>query len=153
MKNLIQNRILVVFGLIVVFGILIRYILGGDSFLWALYEVLDTASAVALAALAFFGYMEYSKSEDKIKIYFKVDNQKQIDTNLSILRKNFSRSEVFGLLGMIQKDAKGRFDIAYSRDKSMLDALHAVQKGDKDSFVIPINSNEFEQFDVKKDLS
>jgi flagellar motor component MotA len=148
MKNLIQNRILVIFGLIVVFGILIRYILGEDSFLWALYEVLDTASAVALAVLAFFGYMEYSKSEDKIKIYFKVDNQKQIDTNLSILRKNFSRSEVFGLLGMIQTNAKDRFDIAYSRDKSMLDALHAVQKGDEDSFVIPVSSDELMQFDI-----
>jgi len=148
MKILMQNRILIVFGLIVVFGIFIRYFIGENSFLWALYGVLDTASAVALASLAFLGYMEYSKSENKIKIYFKVDDQEPIDTKLSILRKNFSRSEVFGLLGMIQKDAKGRFDISYSRDKTMLDALHAVQRGDTDSFVIPISNEELMQFDM-----
>ena len=148
MKNLMQNKILGVFAAIVLFGIFTRYILGENSFLWEVFGVLDTASAVALSVLALFGYIEYAKSEDKIKIYFKVDNEKPIDTNLSILRKNFSRSELLGLLGMIQKDAKGRFDITYSRDKSMLDALHTVQKGDNHSFIVPVSEKEFMQFDI-----
>jgi len=148
MKQLIKNKILLLFVGIIAAGAIIRLIGGEDSFLWKMFGVLDTASAVALATLAFFGYLEYTKQEDKIKIYFEVDTEK-VDTGLSILRKNFTRSEVLGILGMIQKDAKNRFDIGYTRKASMLDTLHKIQKGDQDSFVIPVTVSEIKQFDIK----
>jgi len=139
------NALLITFALITIIGILVRLFLGEKSFLWDLYGTLDTASAVALATLAFAGYMEYTRLEDKIKIYFDVEG-KEIDTGLSLLRKDCTRSEIFGLLGMIQKDAKGRFEVRFMKDLTLLDMLQQIQKGKGDKLIIPLQKEEIAQF-------
>jgi len=101
--------------------------------LWHWFGILDTASAVALAILAFFGYLEFVRSEDAIKIYFDTDDR-EIDTHLSILRKNFTRGELMGVLGMIQKDTKTRFEIQSLKDISILEEIQKVQKSTRKSF-------------------
>ncbi len=138
--------ILILFVVITAAGVAIKYI-DQNSFLWDFYGALDTASAVALALLAFFGYVEYMKSEDKIGIYFDLDGR-EIDTGLSLLRRNCTRSEVFGVLGMIQKDPAKRYKLEATKDISLLDKLQQIQKGDLDRFVIPVNEEELQQFEV-----
>lgn len=143
---MLKNKLLVTFAAITFVGLGIYYL--DIKWIWNLYSALDTASAVALSVLAFFGYMEYSKSEDKIRIYFLVDDEKTLDTELSVLRKNCTRSELFGILGMIQKNPKNRYDIQYMRDKSLLQKLQDIQKGDLDKFIIPITTTELAQFEL-----
>jgi hypothetical protein len=143
------NALLWVFMAITITGIVAR-LLGESSLLWEVYGTLDTASAVALATLAFLGYMEYTRLEDKIKVCFDVDGEK-IDTGLSLLRKNCTRSEIFGLLGMIQKDTKKRFEVAFMKDLSLLDSLQKIQKGKDNSFIIPLSKKELAQFTLPQE--
>jgi len=145
MKKLNIYYPLIVFGCVTVGGLLIKYF--EMTKFWDFYEALDTASAVALSLLAFSGYLEYIKSENVIKIYFQIDKQDEIDTGLSVLRKNCTRSEVFGILGMLQKDPKKRYEIKYTKDLSFLGKLQDIQKGDADKLIIPIIDEELEQFE------
>jgi len=116
---------------------------------WEWFGVIDTASAVALALLALFGYVEYIRMEDKVKIAFDLNGQK-IDTGLSLLRKNFTRSELLGVLGMIQKEQKGRFNLSFFQEPASLDAIQQIQKGKAKEFHIPLQPNEIEQFRIKR---
>jgi energy-coupling factor transporter transmembrane protein EcfT len=113
--------------------------------IWHWFSVIDTASAVALAILAFWGYIEYARSEEPVKIIFDIEGQKY-DTGLSLLRKDFKRSEVMGILGMIQKDQKKKFNLSFFQDKSILKKLQDIQTGKNKEFVIKMCQEEAKQF-------
>ena len=87
------------------------------------------------------------KSEDVIKIYFRVNNQ-LIYTNLSILRKDCKRSEILGILGMIQKDGKSRFDIKSLKNPKILNEFQNIQKGKSDKLVIDLLQDELKIFHI-----
>ncbi len=114
---------------------------------WKWFSVIDTASAVSLALLAGWGYLEYVKSENEIKIIFDVEGKK-IDTGLSILRRDFTRSELMGVLGMIQKNQKEKYNLEYLRNKSFLKQLHKIQKESDKEYVLPLSKKELEYFIV-----
>ena len=114
---------------------------------WNWFGALDTSSAVALAIIAFFGYIQYLKGEDTIKIFFKV-GEKKIDTHLSLLRKEFSRSEVNGLLRMIQNE-NATFTIKAFQKPSILKEIQDIQKGKKDAFIIELTPKELQQFHIE----
>ncbi len=134
---------LIIFVGITLIGLLISYYFES---VWEFWANLDSAFAVALGVLAFMGYLEYIKSEDEIKIYFETNGRK-IDTGLSILRKDCTRREVLGILGMIQKDPKERFNIKYMKNKELLKRLHAIQKGNGLELIIPLSEDELGQFE------
>jgi len=113
--------------------------------LWKVFNIFDTSSAVALAILAFFGYLEFVKSEQPIKIYFDMDG-KSIDTGLSILRKNFTRGELMGILGMIQRDSRSRFEIESLKEISFLKKLQEIQTKSEKEFHIAVTEQELAQF-------
>ena len=115
--------------------------------IWDYWGVIDTSSAVALALLAVLAYWEYLKGEDKIKIYFLVDGKK-IDTKLSLLRKDFSRSELMGILGMIQIEQDKRFKIGYFQNPAILEEIQKIQKGKGEEFIIELKQEEFEKFNL-----
>ncbi len=113
--------------------------------LWDIYGVLDVASAVALSVLAFLGYMEFIRSEDEIEIVFNIEGEHK-STGLSVLRKDCTRSEIMGILGMIQKNPKEKFSISYMKEPKMLKDLYAIQKGSAKRLVIPLTKEEAKQF-------
>ncbi len=115
--------------------------------IWDCWSVIDTASAVALATLAIIAYYEYIKGKDVIKLYFLVGDKK-IDTNLSLLRKDFSRSELLGILGMIQKNPKERFKISYFKNPEILNKIQMIQKGQGKEFIIKLEEDELSFFDI-----
>jgi len=116
--------------------------------IWDYWGVIDTSSAVALAVLAGLAYWEFIKGEHTIKIYFLVDGKK-IDTGLSLLRKDFSRSELLGLLGMIKIDPKQRFKLSYFQNPSILKDIQQIQKGYGDEFTIEIKKEDLKDFNIK----
>ena len=143
----LKYKLLFIFGFITLLGLFFHFFKFQKA--WNVFGAIDTATAVALATLAFLGYYEYTKLEDEIKIYFLIkETNEKVDTGISILRKYCTRSEVWGLLGMLQKDTKGRFDIKANKDKSLLKAFHQIQKGDLDELEIPLSSKELEQFEI-----
>lgn len=120
---------------------------------WKYIASLDTSTAIALAILAFLGYLEYVRLEDTIEIYFKVCEE-EIETGLTVLRKNCTRSEVLGILGMMQTK-NGRYEIAYLKDKNLLTNLNNIQKNRDTRLIIPLSKKELEQFCItweKKDV-
>jgi hypothetical protein len=147
MKILFHYGILILFVILTFFGLAIYFFLGSESSLWQLWQVIDVSFAVSLGVLAFLGYKEYMKSKDEIKIVFCVDSH-EIDTGLSLLRGGFSRSEVLGILGMLQRHPRQRFDLHASRERHFLESIQAVQRGKMNRFVIPMSAAEFAQFEV-----
>lgn len=116
--------------------------------LWSWWGAFDTASAVALAVLAFMTYLEYQKNEDEIKIIFDVEGDRK-DTGLSLLRKEFNRAELKGILGMIRKNQKKPYEIEYEKNiKKFLKDIQDIQKGKTDEFIIKLTKDELEQFDL-----
>jgi len=142
-------NILTIYLITFVLGIAAYYLQEAKivNHIWDYWGVIDTSSAVALALLAAVAYWEYIKGEDKIKIYFLVDGKK-VDTKLSLLRKDFSRSELMGVLGMIQKDQDKRFKISYFQNPAILEDIQKIQKGDGDEFIIELKQEEFEKFNL-----
>jgi hypothetical protein len=107
-KNLKRYNILIIFIIVTLLGLLIRYITHANSWLWELWSVLDVSFAVALGVLAFEGYREFIKSEDEVPIYFRVHG-KLTATGLSLLRRDCTRGEILGVLGMMQRSTTKRF--------------------------------------------
>ena len=149
MFKLLAERylVLIVFVGVWIVGLAIRYLLGGESWLWGLWESIDVAFAVALGLMAFLAYRDFIKSEDEIKLYFKIQSTLE-DTGLSLLRKDCTRSELLGVLGMIQKETTQRYSIAYMKNRELLQSLHRIQKGEEDRLVIVLSSDELKQFDT-----
>jgi len=127
-------------------GLVFRYTLGDESFVWKLWGVIDISFAVALGIMAFLGYRAFISSEDEIKIYFQVDGQK-IDTQITILRKHFTRSELMGILGVIRKK-KEQYDIAELSNRELLSKLHTIQKEKEKEFILKLTQEELKQFEI-----
>ena len=126
-------------------GICIYYCLGSDSSFWTLLSVLDTSSAVALAILATYAYYQMTKEDDEIELLFNVNGNLK-SSGLKLLRKNCTRGEIVGVLGMMQKDNAKRFTITPYELKRLLDEIKKVQKENKDTIIINMTQYEFEQF-------
>jgi len=98
--------------------------------------------------IAFMAYLEFIKAEDEVKIYFEVEGELK-DTGLSLLRRDCTRSEINGILTMPLKEEHHFHKLKYMKNRELLQELHAIQKGKKDSLVMPMSAVEFEQFDIK----
>ena len=140
-----MSKFLFLYIFIVVFGLLSRYAFGENSKIWNFLSALDTSSAIALALLAGVAYYQMQRDEDEIQITFKLPN-KEIDTRLTILRKDTKRSEILGLLRMIQIN-QGSFTIASLQNPNFLKELHKVQKDyNINKLTIIITDKELKQF-------
>ena len=148
MKSFLNS--LTVYIVIVVLGIGAYYLQNAKNVehIWDYWGVLDTSSAVALAILAGLAYWDYIKGENIIKIYFLV-NGKKIDTGLSLLRKDFSRSELLGILGMIKLDPKERYKLLYFQNPTILKEIQKIQKGKGNEFTIELEDDELKYFKLK----
>ncbi|WP_295421263.1 hypothetical protein [Sulfurovum sp.] len=140
-------NVLVVFVVMTVVGMVVYGCSEPSWSAWGVWGALDTSSAVALGVMAFMAYLDYAKNEDEISIIFDA-NGKRVDTQLSILRKHFTRSEVLGILGMKQKDPKRRFDLQCMKKKSFLAELHSIQRGKGKEFILEVSTDELEQFHI-----
>ena len=148
MKSFLNS--LTVYIVIVVLGIGAYYLQNAKNVehIWDYWGVLDTSSAVALAILAGVAYWDYIKGENIIKIYFLV-NGKKIETGLSLLRKDFSRSELLRILGMIKLDPKERYKLLYFQNPTILKEIQKIQKGEGNEFTIELEDDELKYFKLK----
>jgi energy-coupling factor transporter transmembrane protein EcfT len=119
--------------------------------IWHWFSVIDTASAVALAILAFWGYIEFARSEEPVKIIFDIDG-KRYDTGLTLLRKDFKRGEVMGILGMMRKNQKKDFDVSFFKNINIFKKLQDIQTGKNKEFIIKMSKKEAEQFNINDNL-
>ncbi|OHE05242.1 hypothetical protein [Sulfurimonas sp. RIFOXYB12_FULL_35_9] len=106
------------------------------------------ATITMLAVL--WNWYKNKKSNDKIVIYFQTQTETILLKNISIIRKHITRSEVLGILGVVQKNSKERYNIAYLSQTRFFNDLYDIQTSKSDKLVIEITDEELEQFDITK---
>ena len=153
MKNILKYRELLIYFGITVAGFILYLLSIYFKFelfktFWNLWTAVDSSFAVALGILAFRVYKDMAKEEDIIELKFKIDDNEPIPTGLSLLRKHFTRSEIMGVLGMIQKDQNKRYKLDFFQNKQVLDKIHKIQKGKDKEFIITMDKKEAEQFEL-----
>lgn len=89
------------------------------------------------------------KQGEKVTISFSLNGREICLENISIIRRHITRSEILGMLGVIQKNSKERYNIDYLSDARFFEDLYAVQKGKLNKLVIDVTGDEIEQFNVK----
>jgi hypothetical protein len=95
-----------------------------------------------------WNWFKNRKFNDKIVLCFKTQAETILLKNISIIRKHITRSEVLGILGVVQKNSKERYNIAYLSQTRFFDDLYEIQIGKSDKLVIEITDEELEQFDI-----
>lgn len=100
----------------------------------------------ATIAFAFFGmffagknWWNTQKQMQPIKIIIERDGERK-SLPLEIIRKNFTRSEVFGVLGAFDKDSS--FKIAYTAKKEFFKQISDIQESKKDSLIVKIQEGD-----------
>ncbi len=139
---------LTIFLLLTIGGLSIRYLLGEQSILWGIWSSVDVAFAVSLGVLAFFAYREMLSEEDAIALSFDIvdePNEASIPLGISVLRKECTRSEILGILGMIQQKSTERFNYETTLLKPLLEEIATVQTDrSKMCCIVPIRRRDYE---------
>ena len=89
------------------------------------------------------------KQLQKIKIYFQTPNEKIHLEKFDITRKSLTRSELMGILSIIQKDSTVRYNIEHLGTKEFFQDIFDIQNSKKDELVIKLTQKELEQFMIK----
>lgn len=117
-------------------------------------QVADLAGAVG-GVFAAFGVLRLMAAERRLKERVEVvlklqgDDGKSIILPLELLRRDVSRAELLGRLGMLPMREKGsRFAIRSFSSPAIIRELNAVVEGKSSTIVIPVSTEEIEQFDL-----
>jgi hypothetical protein len=140
----------VTFSIFVLIGLIARWYSGEKGELWIVWSVIDVSFAVALGILAFMAYLEMSRDEDEVELRFDVEGEIK-STGLKLLRKDCTRGEIVGVLGMMQTKTDRRFNYGKKHLRDLLEEVNRVQRGNKKTFDIPLSKKEYEQFGEKSE--
>jgi len=109
----------------------------GDT--WAFIDAMITLLTVAGVT---YGVWDNINQKKQIKIYVERDGKKDL-LPINFIRKNFTRAELFGVLGPLDKDSA--FRIKSTSTKEFLDSIVEIQNGNKDELTIFIvDGDKFE---------
>ncbi len=108
------------------------------SQIWATWDALITLCTVVGVGLNF---RNNKKQLEKVPIFF---NHRKL--NLDIIRKNISRAELQGILGVFRKDTNKDYDVEYLSTIEFLDSIYRVQKSKEDKLIIKLQEDELKQF-------
>ncbi len=108
------------------------------SQIWATCDALITLCTVVGVGLNF---RNNKKQLEKVPIFF---NHRKL--NLDIIRKNISRAELQGILGVLRKDTNKNYDVEYLSTIEFLDSIYRVQKSKEDKLIIKLQEDELKQF-------
>ncbi len=106
---------------------------------------MDWATIVFAFGAMFFSARNWwnaRKQLKPIKIIIERNGEQKI-IPFEIIRKNFSRAELFGILGAFDKDSK--FNIKYTSSKDFFQQISDIQESKKDKIIIYVsNSDKFD---------
>lgn len=111
-------------------------------------DIATIISAFIAMIAAGWNLLRNLKQNKNVTLSFKIEEKILCLSEISIMRKHVSRSEIMGLLGVYQKDSKERFKIAYLSKRAFFENLYAVQDGKSDELIIELTPKELEQFEI-----
>ncbi len=103
--------------------------------------LITTGTLIAVIVNIYINAKNKEVELQKIPIYF---NEKKL--NLDITRKDFTRQELQGILGILRKNMKIQYEVEYLSEIAYLDDIYKIQKSKMDKLVIKITEKELEQF-------
>lgn len=112
-------------------------------------DTLDKITIVFAFFMMLAVFYNYYRQNQKIQIYFLIGGKEIFLENISIIRKHITRSEILGMLGVIQKNSKERYNIEYLSETKFFEDLYAIQKGGSQKLFIEVSTDELEQFNNK----
>lgn len=117
-------------------------------------QVADLAGAVG-GVFAAFGVFRLMAAEKRLKQHVQVvlklqgEDGKSITLPLELVRRDVSRAELLGRIGMLPMREKGaRFSIRAISSPATMRELNTVVEGKSSTIVIPVTGEEIEQFDL-----
>ncbi len=106
--------------------------------IWASIDAIVTIFTVIGV---WYNFSKNQKQLQKVDIYF---NDKKL--NLDITRKDISRAELQGILGIFREDMQENYKVAYLSSIDYLDSIYKIQKSELDKLVIQLTPEEQGQF-------
>lgn len=88
---------------------------------------------------SFSNWLKRKKDTEKIEIYIEKNEQKILLPSY-VIRKNFTRAEVFGILGALENDSD--FKIKYTSDKDFTKNIYDIQTGKEKELIVKIDEND-----------
>lgn len=135
-KETVKQHPLITIILLIILVVLI------NSFAWTTIDGLITTGTLLAVVINTYINAKHNETQlQKIPIYF---NEKKL--NLDITRKDFSRSELQGILGILRTNMKVQYDIAYLSKIEYLDTIYKIQKSELHELKIEITDDELKQF-------
>jgi hypothetical protein len=110
---------------------------------------IDKIISLVTVLFVIYKWWQDRKQDEKIAISFSLNGREILLENISIIRRHITRSEILGILGVIQKNSKERYNIDYLSDVRFFEDLYKIQKGTLNKLVIVVTDNELEQFNLK----
>lgn len=103
---------------------------------WTFIDACVTALTLGLVIINW--YQNY-KQNKQITIYI-LHNGVKTKLPIKLIRKNFTRAELFGVLGAFDKDSK--FTIAHTASVEFFEDIEKIQNASKDEICIIISEND-----------
>lgn len=102
------------------------------------------------ATLAWLKLRAVDKLNEKVEIVLKLEgNESEITLPLELRRRDVTRAEVLGRLGMLPMAEKGnRFSLRFLSTTDFFKGLNDVAENKTDTLVIPCTEEEINQFDL-----
>lgn len=115
-----------------------------------LSNVFGTVGGIAAIALWVANRRSARLSQETVNVKLKIQGEgREIALPLEIIRRDLSRAELLGRIGMLpMKKAGVRFALRELGTPAVMRALNAVVKGETNELVIPATAEEVEQFDL-----
>lgn len=104
---------------------------------------------------AFIGVLRLLRTQarmgERVKVILQLDDGKQdVPLPLEMLRRDVSRSELLGRLGMLPMRERGaRFSIRALSTPAFMRAVNQAVEGKASTLVIPVTKDELEQFELQ----
>jgi len=91
-----------------------------------------------------------ARLDDRIAVVLKLEaEERSVALPLVMLRRDVSRAELLGRIGMLPMRQKGtRFSIRSMSTSAFMWAVNSVVEGTTDTLVIPVTSEELDQFEL-----
>ena len=107
-----------------------------ESLTWTFIDACATALTLGLV---FWNCYQNYKQNQEIEIFI-LHNGVKTKLPIKLIRKNFTRAEIFGVLGAFDKDSK--FTIAHTSTVVFFEDIEQIQKGKKNEICITITEND-----------
>lgn len=103
------------------------------------WTFIDGIVTILTLGLVFWNWYQNYVQNKQIEIYILHNNVKTM-LPIKLIRKNFTRAEINGILGAFDKDSK--FYIAHTSSVEFFEDIENIQNGKLNEICIPITEND-----------